>query len=136
MIVGLSRSDGRNMWHGVAWLIGCLMVLWSLGAWALHTVVQWAARRGPTKWGRAPAALMAGCMAAIGRTRSSGALRCPLSRRGSTTPCLTLRAWFAHLAPAILGGWTLGGMLLLALGGGLSAMILVIRRRRPSTAMA
>ena len=43
MIVGLSRSDGRNMWHGVAWLIGCLMVLWSLGAWALHTVVQWAA---------------------------------------------------------------------------------------------
>jgi hypothetical protein len=32
------------MWHGVAWLVtGCLLALWSLGAWVLHAVAQWGA---------------------------------------------------------------------------------------------
>jgi len=39
------------------------------------------------------------------------------------------------LAPAIWVAWALGGVLLLPLGGGLSALILVINRRRPSPAM-
>ena len=55
------------------------------------------------------------------------------SRRGRRAGVPSSVDW---LAPAIWGVWALGGVLLLALGGGLSALILVINRPRPSPAMA
>ena len=55
------------------------------------------------------------------------------SRRGRRAGVSSLVDW---LAPAIWGVWALGGVLLLAVGGSLSALILVINRPRPSPAMA
>ena len=138
------------MWHGVAWLAtGFLLALWSLGAWALHGVAQWGAGLAGTK-----AAGAAGGLAEV--ANQVGALKPPewlavwlppgvQEQWGAMVSAFTpwvevalthapsLVAW---LAPAIWVVWALGGLLLLVLGGGLSALILVIKRRRPSPAMA
>ena len=32
------------MWRGMAWAVtGCLLAIWSMGAWALHAAAQWGA---------------------------------------------------------------------------------------------
>lgn len=139
------------MWHGVAWLvIVCLLAVWSLGAWALHAMAQWGAEFA----GAAGAAGAAGGVAELAGRASE--LRLPEwlaswlpagaqeqwgTMVSASTPWVesvvshatSLAAW---LAPAIWVVWALGGVLLLALGGGLSAVILVVRRRRPSPSIA
>ncbi len=138
------------MWHGVAWLgTGCLLALWSLGAWALHVLAQWGSAFAATN-----AAGAAGGLAKV--ASQAGALSPPewlavwLPAGGQeqwSAMVYTFTAWVeyalthapstvAWLAPAIWVVWALGGLLLLALGGSLSALILVIKRRRPSSAMA
>ena len=138
------------MWHGVAWLVtGCLLALWSLGAWALHAVAQWGAGLAGTKATDAAGGL-AEVAAQVGAIKPpewlavwlpSGAQEQWGAMVSTFTPWVeyavthapSLVAW---LSPAIWVAWALGGVLLLALGGGLSALILVINRRRPSPAMA
>ena len=138
------------MWHGVAWLVtGCLLVIWSLGTWALHAVAQWGAGFAGTK-----AAGAAGGLAEV--AQQVGALR-PPEWLAAWLPPGTQELWgamvstftpwveyalthapslVAWLAPAIWVVWALGGVMLLVLGGGLSALILVINRRRPPPVMA
>ena len=138
------------MWHGVVWLVtACLLALWSLGAWALHAVAQWAAGFAGAK-----AAGAAGGLAEA--AKQMGALKPPewlaiwlppgaQEQWGAMVSLFTpwveyalthapsLVAW---LAPAIWVVWALGGVLLLALGGSLSLLIRAIKRRAPSRVLA
>ncbi len=138
------------MWYGVAWLVtGCMLAVWSLGAWALHAAAQWGAGFSGAK-----------------ATGAAGALAEASHRVGALKPPEWLAVWlpagaqeqwgavvstftpwveyalthapslFAWLAPAVWVVWAVGGVLLLALGGGLSALIFAIKRRRPSPVMA
>lgn len=44
MAVGLTRRGGQRIWRSMAWRVtGCLVVLWPMGAWALHAIAQCAA---------------------------------------------------------------------------------------------
>jgi len=138
------------MWHGAAWLLtGCLLALWSLAAWALHAVAQWAAGFVGAKGAGA-----AGGLAEV--ANQVGAIR-PPEWLAAGLPAVAQAQWgaivstvtpwveyalthapglVAWLAPAIGVVWALGSVLLLALGGGLSALILVLKRRRSAPAMA
>lgn len=134
------------MWHVVVWLVtGLLLALWSLGSWALHSVAQWGA--GLTS------AQMTGGVA--GAATQIGALRLPEWLAQWLPPGVqeqwgpmmaTFTPWIeyvlthtpslvAWLVPAIWVLWALGGVLLLAVGGGISALILVFKRRRPAPVM-
>ncbi len=138
------------MWHGVAWLVtGCLLAFWSLGAWALHAVAQWGA-------GLAGANAVGAAGGVADVARQVGALKPPEWLAVWLPPGVqeqwgamvsTFTPWVEYalthapslvgwLAPAIWVVWALGGVLLLVLGGGLSALILLIKRGRPSAAMA
>ena len=138
------------MWHGVAWLMtGCLMALWSLAAWALHTVAQWAAGMAGAKAAGAAVGLAetTNQMVALRPPEWLAAWLPPGAQEQWAAVVSTFTPWVeyalthapslvAWLAPAIWVVWALGVVLLLALGGGLSALILVIRRRRPAPTMA
>ncbi len=138
------------MRHGVAWLVtGCLLALWSLGLWALHAVAQWGAGiagatasvagNGAAAVARQVEALRPpGWLSAwlpTGAEEQWGAMVSTFTPWGESAliHAPSLVAW---LAPAIWVVWALGGVLLLVVGGGLSALILVINRHRSSPAMA
>ena len=138
------------MWYAVVWLVtGCLLAVWSLGAWALHAVAQWGAGLAGEK-----AAGAAGGLTEV--AHQVGALQPPEwlavwlpagAQEQWRAVVSTFTPWVeyalthapslvAWLAPAIWVAWALGGVLLLVLGGGLSALVLAISRRRPLPAMA
>ena len=138
------------MWHGVAWLVtGCLLALWSLGAWTLHAVAQWAAGFAGAK-----AAGAAGGLAEV--AKQVGELKPPEwlvtwlppgAQEQWGTLVSTFTPWVesalthapslvAWLAPAIWVLWALGGALLLALGGTSSLLIRAIKHRTPSRLLA
>lgn len=129
------------MWHGVTWLVMIfLLTLWSLGAWALHALVQWAA--------------------GLARPSESGGLSEVLGQAGTLRPPEWLAVWMppgtqewwdamvsavtpwiddalthvpgllTWLSPAVWVAWALGAVLLLALGGGLSALIAMGQRQK------
>ena len=133
-------SKGMKMWHGLAWLVtACLLAVWSLGAWALHAVAQWASGFSvanaahqvgairPPEW--LAAWLPPGVLEQWGATVA--AFIPWVEAAMSQAPGLV--AW---MAPAIWVVWALGGVMLLALGGGLSALIVAMKRQRSSLAMA
>lgn len=136
------------MWHGAAWLvIAFLLALWSLGAWALHAMAQWGTKFAGAAGAPGAVAELAGQASEL-RLPEWLAAWLPAGAQGqwgavvsAFTPWVesvmshapSLVAW---LAPAIWVIWALGGVLLLVLGGGLSAVILLIGRRRPSPSMA
>lgn len=137
------------MWHGVVWLvIGCLMALWSLALWALHAVAQWGAGLADEKATNAANGLAeaANPLAAL-KPPEWLAVWLPTVAQEQWGAMVTIfTPWIeyaltlapslvAWLVPAIWLLWALGGVVLLGLGGGLSALILVTKRRRYSTAI-
>lgn len=136
--------ESMNMWHGVVWLVtACLLGLWSLSAWVLHAVAQWAAGLSVAKaagaaGGLADAAHQVGAIRPpewLAAWLPSGELEQWSATVAAFTPWVetamsqapSLVAW---LAPAIWLGWALGGVMLLALGIGLSALIGVVQRQQ------
>ncbi len=135
------------MWYVVVWVVaGCLMALWTFGAWALHAVTQWAAGLAGAKaagaaGGFADAAKQLGTVKppewlAIwlppGAQEQWGSLVSTLAPWVENTLNFapSLAAW---LSPAIWAAWALGAVLLLALGAGLSVLVRTLKQRRSST---
>ncbi len=137
------------MWHGLAWLVtGSLLALWSLGAWALHAMAQWAAGySGANVAGAAGGAEAANQMGAF-KPPEWLAVWLPPGAQELWDPIVsTFTPWVeyamtlapslvAWLVPAIWVVWALGGGLLLALGAGSSALIFVTKRRGAAPATA
>ena len=132
------------MWHALAWLVmGTLLALWSLGAWALHATVQWGAglaAGGSGGVAREVAGLQPPEWLAVwlpaGAQEQWNALA-SLSASWVEYALVQAPDWAAWLSPAIWGVWALGAVLLLALGGGCSGLIHALGRRgKASPAMA
>jgi len=128
---------------------GSLLALWSLSAWALHAVAQWGAGLAGANAAGATGGL-AGVANQVGGLKPPEWLAIwlpPGAQEQWGAMVSTITPWVdyalaqapglvAWVAPAIWVVWALGGVLLLAMGGGLSALILGINRRKPSPAMA
>ena len=129
------------MLYALSWfVVSGLLALWSLAAWALHSIVAWmtssagvlAGGSGATEGLRLPDWLAPWIPAEL-----TGALTSMLS---FFTPAIEA---VLDQAPALAGGlsvaawviWAIGSALLLALGVVLSAIVATLRRRA-STSLA
>jgi hypothetical protein len=120
------------MFHALIWVfVFSLLALWSLGAWASHALVSWAAAQAGTV-----------SVAAMGSITLPAWLApwvpsewIALIHALLTAAAPTIDALLSH-APAAVGWltvavwvvWALGGIALLLLGAALSALVGVVRR--------
>ena len=123
------------MVHALSWfVVFSLLALWSLAAWAFHTI---------TAWSVSNADLLAGASGAVDGLRVPDWLAPWIPPELALALASTLSALKPAVeavldqAPALAGGlsvavwvvWGLGSVLLIALGLVLSGLITVLRRR-------
>jgi len=129
------------MFYAMTWLlIAGLLLLWSATAWSLHALAQWAATHNGGLTGLGDQVGSIKTTEWLAPWLPQGAADSLTELMSALTPLIEsllasapgLLSW---LAPAIWAIWLAGSLLLIVLGGVLSIVIRVFKRRKLTPVM-